>query len=263
VGGQGSRRAANSINAPTGNHQGQSMKILYLHGRGSAPGGLKATWLRDQGHEVLNPQLDDEDFTASVRISQQAFDIERPDVVVGSSRGGAVALNLITGQTPLVLLCPSWKYNGPLPRLQSPVLILHSPHDDVVPFADSQELLVASQIPAECLIAVGNDHRLGDSESLAVLDWACRTLGNHIQLPWMDGELAEPGRESAVDVGAEASYLCDACGEVIVIPVDLSEGCSQTFVEDCPVCCRPNLIHVERSEDGALAVTAEPAQELD
>ena len=95
------------------------MKILYLHGRGSAPGGLKATWLRDQGHEVLNPQLDDEDFTASVRISQQAFDIERPDVVVGSSRGGAVALNLITGQTPLVLLCPSWKYNGPLPRLQS------------------------------------------------------------------------------------------------------------------------------------------------
>lgn len=239
------------------------MRILYLHGRGSAPGGLKPAWLRKQGHEVLNPQLDDENFAAAVRISQQVFDLERPDVVVGSSRGGAVALNLITGQTPLVLLCPSWKYNGTQPQILSPVLILHSPHDDVVPFADSQELLAASHLPPECLIAVGHDHRLGDSESLAVLDWACRTLGNHIQLPWMDGDLTESARDSAVDVGAEASYLCDACGEVIVIPVDLSEGCSQTFVEDCPVCCRPNLIHVERGDDGLLAVTAEPAQELD
>lgn len=241
------------------------MKILYLHGRGAAPGGVKATWLRDQGHEVLNPQLNDQDFVASVQIAQQAFDLGRPDVVVGSSRGGAVALDLFVGQTPLVLLCPAWKYNGTQlhSQRQGPMLILHSPHDDVIPFSDSQELLAASHLPSECLIAVGRDHRLGDSESLAVLDWACRTLGNHIQLPWMDGELTESGQESVVDTGAEGSYLCDACGEVIVIPIDLSEGCSQTFVEDCPVCCRPNLIHVARSEDGTLQVTAEPAQELD
>ena len=43
----------------------------------------------------------------------------------------------------------------------------------------------------------------------------------------------------------EASYICDACGEEIVIPVDLSAGESQEYVEDCPVCCRPNVIHVE------------------
>lgn len=237
------------------------MKILYLHGRGVVPGGVKPTWLRNQGHEVLNPQLDDSDFAASVRTAQQEFDLGRPDVVVGSSRGGAVALSLITGQTPLVLLCPSWKYCGLQPRLQGPVLILHSPHDDVIPFADSQELLAANHLPAECLIAVGEDHRLGDAESLAVLDWACRTLGNHLTLPWMDGELREQTDSLVVDAGTEASYLCDACGEVIVIPVDLSEGCSQTFVEDCPVCCRPNVIHVERGEDGLLAVTAEPAQD--
>jgi hypothetical protein len=55
----------------------------------------------------------------------------------------------------------------------------------------------------------------------------------------------------------EASYTCDACGESIVIPVDLSAGESQEYVEDCPVCCRANVIHVELDEGGAVRVWAE------
>ena len=55
----------------------------------------------------------------------------------------------------------------------------------------------------------------------------------------------------------EASYVCDACGEEIVIPVDLSAGESQEYVEDCPVCCRPNVIHVEIDERGEMRVWAE------
>jgi hypothetical protein len=43
----------------------------------------------------------------------------------------------------------------------------------------------------------------------------------------------------------EASYTCDSCGEEIVVPIDLSAGMSQEYVEDCPVCCCPNVIHVE------------------
>ena len=43
----------------------------------------------------------------------------------------------------------------------------------------------------------------------------------------------------------ESSYICDSCGEEIIIPLDLSAGESQQYVEDCPVCCRPNVIHVE------------------
>lgn len=42
----------------------------------------------------------------------------------------------------------------------------------------------------------------------------------------------------------EASYVCDACGEEIRIPIDLSAGSRQSYVEDCPVCCNPNVIHV-------------------
>jgi len=43
----------------------------------------------------------------------------------------------------------------------------------------------------------------------------------------------------------EASYICPTCGESIVIPLDPTAGAEQTYVEDCPVCCNPNIIHVE------------------
>lgn len=56
----------------------------------------------------------------------------------------------------------------------------------------------------------------------------------------------------------ETSYLCDACGEEIVIPVDLSAGMQQSYVEDCPVCCRPNVIYLEVDERGNIVSRAEP-----
>ena len=55
----------------------------------------------------------------------------------------------------------------------------------------------------------------------------------------------------------EASYICDACGEEIVVPIDLSAGESQEYVEDCPVCCRPNVIHIEMDDDDEVRVWSE------
>lgn len=54
----------------------------------------------------------------------------------------------------------------------------------------------------------------------------------------------------------EANYVCDFCGEEIVVPVDLSAGTTQEYTEDCPVCCRPHLIRVEVDEDGEVRVWA-------
>ena len=54
----------------------------------------------------------------------------------------------------------------------------------------------------------------------------------------------------------EASYLCEVCGERIVIPIDLSAGHEQEYVEDCPVCCNPNLIHVRLGSHGETEVSA-------
>ena len=85
------------------------MKILFLHGWHSVPGGVKPSYLVSHGHTVINPALDHDDWGEAVRTAQAEYDRQHPDVIVGSSRGGAVAMNLDSGSTPLVLLCPAWK----------------------------------------------------------------------------------------------------------------------------------------------------------
>ena len=47
----------------------------------------------------------------------------------------------------------------------------------------------------------------------------------------------------------EGSYACPTCGEQIVVPLDPSGGAEQHYVEDCPVCCNPNVIRVEFFDD--------------
>ena len=102
------------------------MKVLFLHGRQSVPGGVKPTYLAQHGHSVFNPALPDEDFEAAVRVAQAEYDRHRPAVVVGASRGGAVALNLDSGDTPLVLLCPAWKEYGTVKTVKPGTTIPHS-----------------------------------------------------------------------------------------------------------------------------------------
>lgn len=58
-------------------------------------------------------------------------------------------------------------------------------------------------------------------------------------------------------VDEDASYICDHCGEEIVVPIDFAAGANQEYVEDCPVCCSPNVIYVQ-IHDGDLRVWAEP-----
>jgi hypothetical protein len=61
-------------------------------------------------------------------------------------------------------------------------------------------------------------------------------------------------------IDEEGRYVCDGCGEEIVIPIDRSAGEEQEFVEDCPICCRPSVIHVEFDGDSPH-LWAEPEQD--
>ncbi len=149
------------------------MKILFLHGWQSVPGGVKPTFLARHGHEVINPKLPDEDFVEAVRIAQAEFDKHQPDVVVGSSRGGAVAMSINNGGAQLILLCPAWRKWGTARTVKPGTVILHSRADDVVPFADSEELVTNSGLPASALIEVGTDHRLADPKALEAMLRAC------------------------------------------------------------------------------------------
>ncbi|MGC4089311.1 MAG: CPXCG motif-containing cysteine-rich protein [Polyangiaceae bacterium] len=54
---------------------------------------------------------------------------------------------------------------------------------------------------------------------------------------------------------------CPFCGEAEDVFVDLGGGTSQEYVEDCAVCCRPRVVHVEPAfgEEGAVQVWLERA----
>jgi hypothetical protein len=232
------------------------MKILFLHGWNSVPGGVKPTYLKDHGHDVINPALDDNDFAAAVATAQGEFDKHQPQVVVGSSRGGAVAMNINIGDSKLVLLCPAWKNWGTARRVRPNTVILHSRADDVIPFADSEELAKTSGAK---LIEVGSDHRLAEPAPLSVMLWACELLASGRDLSQLDD--VQPSDINAATSQKESSYICDACGEEIIVPLDLSEGVHQTYVEDCPVCCRANTIHVEIDDEGNANIWAVPEQD--
>jgi len=43
----------------------------------------------------------------------------------------------------------------------------------------------------------------------------------------------------------ESGFQCAACGEWNETSVDQSAGRRQRYVEDCQVCCQPNILRVE------------------
>jgi hypothetical protein len=56
----------------------------------------------------------------------------------------------------------------------------------------------------------------------------------------------------------DAGFQCAGCGEWNETTVDESAGGSQMYVEDCQVCCKPNVLHIERDPDsGQIWIEAE------
>ncbi len=153
------------------------MKILYLHGWKSVCGGAKPSYLAEQGHEVTEPELPEDDFDEALRIAQAELERIAPDVVVGSSRGGALAMNLDAGDVPLVLLCPAWKHWGQAGKVKTGTQILHSREDEVIPFDETLELLRNSGLDESALTVTGENHRLFDPASLAAMNAAVRRSG--------------------------------------------------------------------------------------
>lgn len=46
-----------------------------------------------------------------------------------------------------------------------------------------------------------------------------------------------------------AEYTCAFCGEPSTTFIDLSAGSTQSYIEDCQVCCRPNILYVSVDEE--------------
>ncbi|CAN1211928.1 CPXCG motif-containing cysteine-rich protein [Tumidithrix helvetica PCC 7403] len=56
-----------------------------------------------------------------------------------------------------------------------------------------------------------------------------------------------------------AEYYCAYCGEANVTFVDFSAGSQQSYIEDCQVCCQPNVLFLEIDEQTLeIEITSEP-----
>lgn len=56
----------------------------------------------------------------------------------------------------------------------------------------------------------------------------------------------------------EAGFQCASCGEWNQTAVDESAGRSQHYVEDCQVCCKPNVLSVSYdSDEDVFVISAE------
>ena len=58
-------------------------------------------------------------------------------------------------------------------------------------------------------------------------------------------------------------YNCTFCGKEIAVPINLPAGTKQEYVDDCPKCSHPNVIHLDVADDGEvrLWVTLDIVQE--
>ena len=84
------------------------------------------------------------------------------DVLVGSSRGGALVAEVETDQRK-VLIAPAWRKFCVVPHLTERDVIIHSRNDDLVPYEDSEDL--RRMFGCE-LIECGVDHRMSCNEAL-------------------------------------------------------------------------------------------------
>lgn len=55
----------------------------------------------------------------------------------------------------------------------------------------------------------------------------------------------------------QALHSCPYCGEAVEVAIDLVGPQTEEYVEDCPVCCRPWRVTIDRAvhEDDGAAVT--------
>ena len=57
------------------------------------------------------------------------------------------------------------------------------------------------------------------------------------------------------------SLSCPYCGEAVDVVIDEGGGSSQSYVEDCPVCCRPWQVEVTHDPEDGWSATLRTSDE--
>ncbi len=142
----------------------QQPRVQFVHGLESSPQGSKAR-LFARSFEATTPSMDTGDFEACVTTQAEALRRFRPDVLVGSSFGGAVAVALlqrVLWRGPTLLLAQAALHYGLPARLPEhvPVWLVHGLRDTIVDPEQSRELSRSGTPGLVRLVEVDDEHAL-------------------------------------------------------------------------------------------------------
>lgn len=139
-------------------------RVQFIHGLESSPQGNKAK-LFAETFDAVTPAMDTSDFAGCVEIQAGVLESFRPDVLVGSSFGGAVAVALLQSGRwlgPTLLLAQAALRAGLPAELPEGVRIwlIHGLGDDIIDIDDSRVLASSGKQPMVRLLEVEDDHPL-------------------------------------------------------------------------------------------------------
>lgn len=167
-----------------------ALRLLFIHGLEGSPTGIKSVYLKDRFSTppttyYLCPEMPPVDlgpglpasFNACLEVQRGAIREFKPTLIIASSFGAAIAIELIkegTWRGPTILLACAHSLIGKmvaqvegttfqLPKLPAkvPIVIVHGLQDTVVPIADSRELYAnAEDKESVKLVEVDDTHGL-------------------------------------------------------------------------------------------------------
>lgn len=152
------------------------MIVHFIHGLEGSPQGHKARVLAAH-FDAETLAMDTSDFEGCVSLHAGRLAERVPDVLVGSSFGGAVAVALLQRGAwagPTLLLAQAALHRGlpaTLPR-GNRVWLVHGTRDGVVLPEDSREIAAVNPREEVRLIEVDDDHSLhASTKSGALVSW--------------------------------------------------------------------------------------------
>lgn len=147
--------------------------VHFIHGLEGSPHGNKARVLAAH-FDAETLAMNTSDFEQCVALHAERLRSRPPDVVIGSSFGGAVAVALLqigawTG--PTLLLAQAALRRGLPPDLPVGVRVwlVHGTGDDVISIEDSRLIAQANRRPEVRLVEVDDDHSLHESTANGAL----------------------------------------------------------------------------------------------
>jgi len=151
-------------------------KVQFIHGLESGPQGVKARLLAST-FDSNTPQMDTSNFEGCIAQHANLIQTDKPDVLVGSSFGGAVLVALLQRglwDGPSLLLAQAALKRGlttTLPK-EVPIWIVHGTGDTVVDVEDSRRLAADNSRAEVNYLELDDDHSLHASTANgALLDW--------------------------------------------------------------------------------------------